>query len=343
MSTTSLILLVQHRRKSGSKFQPNACAASVNAKAASKFMSTHRFTLKSCTLGVVFYTEPAFSETHRHPLSNQRSMDDFMTSTVSSLVEFGFHWTALCCLLIVIIFEHVCRELDFHMLQPSVWMQAVADVAVDAARWLGGWIARLSSFYTYLHLNRIGQTVIDLLRPFIRLISVPFQFLYGYVKMAAQFEHVWLIAVGTTTLLTVLPPVRACWWRVVLSPILVESRIPDGLLDVSAVEAVMLVVGALSLLAIPLLAIFDWKKRCKTLYASVRVMAAAQMSSSSVPASSRDAASSRRSATSSSRPSAATRASRQQQRVLEEAVDSEEQQAIAASLVDRQHGKEGKI
>jgi hypothetical protein len=136
--------------------------------------------------------------------------------------------------------------------------QAGADAAVDGARWLGGgWIARLISFYTYLHLNRIDQTVLDLPRPVSRLTSVPFQFLYGHVEMTAQFDHVWLIAVGTTTLLAVVPPVRDGWWRVGLAPILVESRFPGGLSDVSSAEAVVLFTCALSVLALPILAIFD--------------------------------------------------------------------------------------
>jgi len=128
-------------------------------------------------------------------------------------------WMPIIVAVVVILVEHVSRLFGIKY-RPSWALSVISNEAVRAARWIGRTLAHVSSFYTYLQLHELGKTVVDLLVPCIRLLLSPFQVLYGYGQAAIAYEHAYLIAGGTMTLLLtpflMSPTVRAWMWNTLI-------------------------------------------------------------------------------------------------------------------------------
>lgn len=100
----------------------------------------------------------------------------------------------------VVLCEHILRLLSITY-RPSWLLSHVADGAVWTARWIGRTLAHISSFYTYMQLHELGQTIIDLMLPIVRMLVSPFYVLLAYVQAALTYKHSYLIAGGTLTLI----------------------------------------------------------------------------------------------------------------------------------------------
>lgn len=100
--------------------------------------------------------------------------------------------------------EYVCKKKKTQY-KPSTAMTYVANKTVDLFRTLGGYIAKLSSFYTYLNLGDIAETFKDLFRPVFLFITSPFQMAYGYITTIELSKYSFkTIFLGTFTILALL-------------------------------------------------------------------------------------------------------------------------------------------
>ena len=89
--------------------------------------------------------------------------------------------------------------------KPSVVL-TVAKCAQDAFLYLGKFIVKLSSFYTYLEdlwyyikefLGDVAVALRDLLRPIWEVLVFPFWTIKGYVENIKFYEHPYVVICGT--------------------------------------------------------------------------------------------------------------------------------------------------
>ena len=103
-----------------------------------------------------------------------------------------------------VIWEHIARKVGSNF-KPSVGLWNMIDPAQQFFLWLGGWLARLSSFYTYLK-NFFGElfvSVSELLTPLGQLCMTPLYFVKGYFDTAMTYKYHILVFLGTATIMFV--------------------------------------------------------------------------------------------------------------------------------------------
>lgn len=101
--------------------------------------------------------------------------------------------------------EHTAR-INNWAVRPSAGLTWAAEKAVLGFTTLGVWIARLSSFYTYLHVHEVFHTLGALIKPVWRLTTSPFWIIKGYVERISMndvYEHPYLVVLGTLTIVGV--------------------------------------------------------------------------------------------------------------------------------------------
>jgi hypothetical protein len=99
----------------------------------------------------------------------------------------------------VFFWEHFGRLYLFP--RPSNGLKWVATTAVDAFTRIGRFLAYLSSFYTYIRLGDMVQTMSDLVIPIVKLVISPFYILYGYGTTLAKYKYPILIVLGSASLI----------------------------------------------------------------------------------------------------------------------------------------------
>lgn len=104
-----------------------------------------------------------------------------------------------------VVWEHIARTWD-STFKPSVGLWNLVEPTRNFFSWLGGWIARLSSFYTYLK-NFFGElfvTIGELLTPLGELAVAPLYFFKGYLDTAITYNYYILVFLGTATILFII-------------------------------------------------------------------------------------------------------------------------------------------
>lgn len=100
--------------------------------------------------------------------------------------------------------EHYARTNKKEM-KPSVAFTWCAKTSKSIFNWVGTWLAKLSSFYTWINLTEIALTAVDFFKPIWSLLWSPLQVLKGYGTIAATYANkTSLIWLGSITLLTVI-------------------------------------------------------------------------------------------------------------------------------------------
>jgi len=101
-----------------------------------------------------------------------------------------------------VVWEHIARKTGSNF-KPSVGLWNMIEPSQNFFLWLGGWLARLSSFYTYLK-NFFGElfvSISELLTPLGQLCMTPLYFLKGYFDTAMTYKYHILVFLGTATIL----------------------------------------------------------------------------------------------------------------------------------------------
>jgi hypothetical protein len=103
------------------------------------------------------------------------------------------------------IWEHAANINQWQR-KPSVYLTTGVEHSRRFFTRVGKVIARVSSFYTYLHLAELGQSFLGLAVPTGRLILSPFWTFVGYVQSLKLYEQAksgngWVVLFGTSTLL----------------------------------------------------------------------------------------------------------------------------------------------
>lgn len=100
--------------------------------------------------------------------------------------------------------EHYARTSKKEM-KPSVAFNWLAIKSKAGFNWIGTWLAKLSSFYTYINLTEFLLTAVDFFKPLFSLFWSPWQVIKGYITTATSYANsTVLIWLGSMTLLCVL-------------------------------------------------------------------------------------------------------------------------------------------
>jgi hypothetical protein len=114
------------------------------------------------------------------------------------------HWIfVLATFTGIILVEHFAKVAgpDFHNIRPSTWIESAVPYFVDFFTGLGTWIARLSQFYTYLHLDKFMNSIGDIVIPIGKIIISPLWTIVGYYEYVETYiGHQWMIVAGTITI-----------------------------------------------------------------------------------------------------------------------------------------------
>jgi hypothetical protein len=110
-------------------------------------------------------------------------------------------WIASVCFAIIA-FEHYGRVHKWQVYTPTWALFRVASHIRHYAECVGTWLAYLSSFYEYLYLYELGQTLLELARALWSCISAPLWILKGYAETAITYPHPYIIILGSCTLIT---------------------------------------------------------------------------------------------------------------------------------------------
>lgn len=87
--------------------------------------------------------------------------------------------------------------------KPSTVLTIVADWSWRVFEGIGRWVAKISSFLTYIDLDDVWATFRDLFTPIARICWSPMRGLYGYATEAcsAIYKNPWSIYVGSAILI----------------------------------------------------------------------------------------------------------------------------------------------
>lgn len=99
----------------------------------------------------------------------------------------------------LLLWEHIAKKKGSSK-KPSTFFQFLATYVKNFWYTLGLWFAKLSSFYTYLNLNELYESALDLLSPIFSLIWSPLQFVRGYFNTALKYKYALLVFFGSVTL-----------------------------------------------------------------------------------------------------------------------------------------------
>lgn len=83
---------------------------------------------------------------------------------------------------------------------PSVFLNMVASYCESVWVTVGYYIAKISSFYTYVNFTELFDSFLDIFRPSVEIVTSPFYAIKGYVTEMNVYNHPYLIAFGSLTL-----------------------------------------------------------------------------------------------------------------------------------------------
>src|SRR5438445_2016539 len=97
-------------------------------------------------------------------------------------------------------------------IKPSVALTYLANGCYDVCYGMGTYAAKLSSFLTWLDFNEIIATGHDLVKPIINIFVSPYYFLTVYINTSLLYEHPYLVAMGSITVLLLLLFIYYTWF-----------------------------------------------------------------------------------------------------------------------------------
>jgi hypothetical protein len=106
--------------------------------------------------------------------------------------------TSLYVRLVTVLCEHFGRSLNFY--RPSLFFNYIAEEASTFFWNVGKLIAGICSFYEYLELHELGQTISDLAFSLIKLVTSFFSLPLGYIYTACSYDHPYMITLGLLTI-----------------------------------------------------------------------------------------------------------------------------------------------
>lgn len=104
---------------------------------------------------------------------------------------------------VLLIWEYIAKK-TLSNIKPSYALNYVATSATNFFFNIGKFIAKISSFYTYIDFADIKETLHDFFKPLINILISPFQLIYGYVNTSMIYDHPYLVGFGTLTLLDII-------------------------------------------------------------------------------------------------------------------------------------------
>ena len=102
--------------------------------------------------------------------------------------------------LFVFSWEHFAK-VNESQVKPSVYITYVASNVKYVFELLGRFVAKISSFLTYIRFEEMLETLKELLKSMIELITSPVYFLKGYYYTIIEYRYPILIWIGSITLL----------------------------------------------------------------------------------------------------------------------------------------------
>lgn len=103
----------------------------------------------------------------------------------------------------MIVLEHGAKVYQLKY-RPSVGLTYLGDKAIILFTDIGKIFAKISSFYTWVNLEDLWQTLQELFVPLIRLLSSPFYTIVGYMSIMVEYKYPMLIGLGSCTLINML-------------------------------------------------------------------------------------------------------------------------------------------
>lgn len=104
--------------------------------------------------------------------------------------------------LLMFMWEHVARQNNIET-KPSIFLERLAEVAKDTFTFVGKLWAMISSFYTWIDLTEVYQTLDDLTKPLLKLGVSPFFMIRGYFDVMYKYKNPIMIGCGSLTLFLV--------------------------------------------------------------------------------------------------------------------------------------------
>lgn len=123
----------------------------------------------------------------------------------------------ICASLIVLtpfLYEYAILEFELdNWYAPSDALNTLARRLQDGWEWLGRFWAKLSSFLTWIRLERLFKAMYNISDPIFQMVVSPFYFLKGYVETARLYDHPWKIRIGSGILCGLIYYLLSIWWK----------------------------------------------------------------------------------------------------------------------------------
>lgn len=113
-------------------------------------------------------------------------------SKVAVLIPIGL--TAISLFL----WEHIARKKQSNI-KPSVLFNYLATKSSKFFGGIGYYVAKISSFYTYIDISDLMVTGKELMKPIFNFCISPYKFLKGYWEQARKYKYSLLIVAGSAS------------------------------------------------------------------------------------------------------------------------------------------------
>ncbi len=106
----------------------------------------------------------------------------------------------ISAIIAIIASEHICRVNNIAH-RPSMLLNFIAELSKTLWTNIGHYAAVLSSFYEYLHLADLANTLYGLFKPVWDFFTSPFWAAVEYCKTIITYDHPYLIVFGSITII----------------------------------------------------------------------------------------------------------------------------------------------
>jgi hypothetical protein len=123
----------------------------------------------------------------------------------------------ICAALVVLsplFYEYAILEFELEgWYAPSDALNTLARWIKNGWEWLGWLCAKLSSFLTWIRLERFLKAIYNLGEPVFQMCISPYYFLKGYIEAARLYDHPWKIRFGSAILFGLIGYLVHWWWK----------------------------------------------------------------------------------------------------------------------------------
>ena len=100
------------------------------------------------------------------------------------------------------VWEHIARKKNSRI-KPSVLFNYLATKSSNFFKGAGYYIAKISSFYTYINLSDLMVTGKELTAPIVQLCVSPYKLIKGYWDKACEYKYAFLVVAGSASFMLV--------------------------------------------------------------------------------------------------------------------------------------------